>query len=224
MWPHHSPDRSVAMRSWVFFQGLFYKVMVCSLAISAIAKLVINLAIEPIALGSRMSEWEGRILPYPPGRFAVTHAEHWHDGWPDVSDGVIGKISSILGALIERVVSYDNVETIVFAVIFAIIIWKISLATWGKPSTAAAYVYIGMGLIFAGGISNQGEIALFGHATDFIFIRYSPSGGRIAIANLADVMLLVGFLLLLIGSWYQRYRNRISADESSSPALLPNGK
>ena len=48
----------------------------------------------------------------------------------------------------------------------------------------------------AGGISNQAEIAMFGHVTDFLAFRASSSGDGVAF-YLADVMLLIGLVLII---------------------------
>lgn len=64
--------------------------------------------------------------------------------------------------------------------------------------------YIGIGLVLAGGISNQAEVALLGHATDYLFLRTSESTRSFVVANFADVMVLVGIFLLVI--WAPLYR------------------
>ena len=81
---------------------------------SVAAKSLINLVIEPIVPGTPLSALRDQFYPYPPGRFAITHYEHRHDGWPDYSDGVYGEISSCLGGFIARFVAFDSVEIIVF--------------------------------------------------------------------------------------------------------------
>jgi len=58
-------------------------------------------------------------------------------------------------------------------------------------------IHMGVGLFLAGAISNQGEELLFGHATDFLFVRLIGFGGLTVVLNLADLMLFFGVLLLL---------------------------
>ena len=159
--------------SWVFFSGLFWKTLMLGLGISIVAKFVVNVVIDPISQGPRLSSLKGQIFPFPPGRFAITHAEHWHQGWPDYTDGFIGKISATLGSFIERFVEYDNVELIVYVSIFALIVIYASGKSFNWSKEELKLVYVGMGLIISGGISNQAEIALFNHVTDFIFLRTS---------------------------------------------------
>ena len=59
--------------------------------------------------------------------------------------------------------------------------------------------HIGLGLMVAALLSNQGEVALFGHSTDFIFFRFSESSRHIAVFNLADAMGLAGIILSVGG-------------------------
>jgi lipoprotein signal peptidase len=62
-----------------------------------------------------------------------------------------------------------------------------------------------MGLIFAGGISNEGEIALLNHATDFLYVKFSIFAyHRFFIANLADAMIAIGFILVVVTPTYQK--------------------
>jgi len=95
------------MRSWVFFHSLFYQTLFYSLAASFVAKLTINIAIKPVSSESGLALPRWQTYPSPPGNFAITHLEHWHDGWPDYSDGLIGALSLKIGGLIEKFVSYE---------------------------------------------------------------------------------------------------------------------
>ena len=79
-----------------------------------------------------------------------------------------------------------------------LIVGPVSLSTIGKARSGLVPTYVGLGLIFAAAISNEGENALFGHATDFLFIQ------SVGIANLADGMVLIGFILVLLTSTYQK--------------------
>ena len=200
------------MRSFVFFNGLFYKVLIGSLAVSVAAKSIINLAIEPVIPGTPLSALRNQFYPYPPGRFAITHYEHGYDGWPDYSDSVYGEITSRLGGFIERFVAFDNVEIIVFFSLAVLIVGPVSFSTIGKSRSGLVPTYVGLGLIFAAAISNEGEIALFGHATDYLLIR------PIGIANLADGMVLVGFILVLLTSAYQKVLSNLNP---THPADIP---
>jgi hypothetical protein len=97
----------------LFFSGLFWKTLTWGLGISLVTKFLVNVLIEPIPPNPRFSSLEGQIFPFPPGRFAITHVEHWHDGWPDYTEGLFGKIALTLGSFIEKFVEYDNVELLV---------------------------------------------------------------------------------------------------------------
>lgn len=67
-------------------------------------------------------------------------------------------------------------------------------------------IHMGVGLFLAGVISNQGEELLFGHATDFLFVRLIGFGG-LTVINFADLMLFFGVLLLL-GALLHRLLNK----------------
>ncbi len=177
------------MRSFVLFNGLFYKVLFMALGLSVISKALVNFAIEPVD-------------------HSLTHAEHWHEGWPDPSDGILGKISSNLGGFIELFVSYDNVEVLIFIALFILIFGPFALSTIGKSRTSMTPLYLGLGLILAAGISNQEEIALFGHSTDFLLIRISSA---VVIANLADFMVLIGIILIVFPETCQKMIGSLDA-------------
>ena len=52
---------------------------------------------------------------------------------------------------------------------------------------------------------DQGEIALLNHATDFLYFRIDIlSYHRFFVANLADAMILIGFLLVVVTPTYQK--------------------
>jgi len=193
------------MRSFVFFSGLFYKTLFVSLLISAAAKTVVNFRIDPI----------GPNVSLPSGRFAITHAENRHDGWPDYCDGLFGTISCNTSDLIGNVVAADNLEMIFFIALVALVVVPVSLSTIGQNRSGLIPKYAGMGLIFAGGISNEGEIALLDHATDFLYFRVDIfSYHRFFIANLADTMILVGFLLVIVAPAYQKF---VASLETAEP-------
>ena len=113
------------MRSWVFFRSLFYQTLFYSLA----ASLTINIAIKPVSFESDLALPRWQTYPSPPGNFAITHLEHWHDGWPDYSDGSIGALTLKIGGLIEKFVSYDEVEVLIFVGFLVAIVVAISLNT-----------------------------------------------------------------------------------------------
>ena len=107
-------------------------------------------------------------LSIPARNFAIAHLEHWHDGWPDYSDGLIGTLSLKIGGLLEKFVSYDEVEVLIFVGFLVAIVVAISLNTIGNKS-GVRLIYVGIGLAVAGGFSNQVEVLVFGHVTDFLF-------------------------------------------------------
>ena len=190
------------MRSFVFFNGLFYKVLFFSLLLSVAAKTVINYLIDPITPATRL----------PSGRFAITHAENRHYGWPDYCDGPFGTISCNISDFIGNVVAVDNLEKFVFFALAALVVVPVSVSTFGQNPSGFLPKYVGMGMIFAGGISNEGEIALLNHATDFLYFRVDIlSYHRFFIANLADAMILTGFLLVIATPTYQKVVAEINA-------------
>jgi len=126
--------------------------------------------------------------------------------WPDYCEGLFGTISCNISDFIQPVVGIDNLETIVFIALVALVVIPVSLSTIGQDRSGLIPKYVGMGLIFAGGISNEGEIALLNHATDFLYFRVDIfSYHRFFIANLADAMILVGFLLVIVTPAYQQF-------------------
>ena len=195
------------MRSFVFFNGLFYKVLFFSLLLSVAAKTIINFSIDPINTTTSL----------PSGRFAITHAEHRYEGWPDYCDGLFGTISCNISDLVGNVVTADNLAMIVFFALVAVVIVPVSFSTFGQNPSGLIPKYVGMGLIFAGGISNQGEIALFNHASDFLYVRFSIfSYHRFFITNLADAMILIGFLLVIATPTYQKI---MAENEAMKPPI-----
>ena len=200
------------MRSFVFFNGLFYKVLFYGLLLSVVTKTIINIAIEPL----------GQRGPFPAGKFEITHFEHLGT-FPDYSDGMIGKLSSGAGGLIEKFVSYDDVEMLVYLGIFAFLFLSASLSTIGRNRSGLLPKYAGLGLIVAAAISNSGELALFGHATDFLFIRVSAlSDNGFVIANFADVMLVIGIILIFVTPTYEKVLAAWeSAKSESETAMKP---
>ena len=198
------------MRSFVFFNGLFYKALFYGLLLSVVAKTIVNIAIEPL----------GQKGPFPDGKFEITHFEHLGT-FPDYSDGIVGKVSSGVGGVIERFVTYDSVEMIVFISIYAYMLLSVSLTTFGENRSGLVPKYIGLGLIIAAAISNLGELAIFGHATDFLFIRVTVFSDRgFVIANFADVMLLIGIILIFITPTYQKIVAAVEIGKSESETTM----
>ena len=131
-------------------------------------------------------------------RLSVPHYEHEADGWLEYSDSVYGEMASRFGGFMEQFLAFDNVEIIVCLGLAVLIVASVSISTIGKARSGLIPIYVGLGLIFAAAIRNEGEIAWFGHATDILFIR------PIGVANLADGMVLVGFILVLLTSTYKK--------------------
>lgn len=136
-------------------------------------------------------------LSIPARNFAIAHLEHWHDGWPDYSDGLIGTLSLKIGGLLEKFVSYDEVEVLIFVGFLVAIVVAISLNTIGNKS-GVRLIYVGIGLTVAGGFSNQVEALVFGHVTDFLFFWVPVIGPSSAIANLADIMIVGGLIIIFV--------------------------
>jgi len=174
-----------------------------------VVKAVVNYRIDPIDPTTSL----------PSGKFSITHAEHRHDGWPDYCDGLFGTISCNISDFIGNVVAVDNLEKFIFFALVAVVVVPVSLSTFGQNRSGLMPKYVGMGLIFAGGISNEGEIALLNHATDFLYFRVDVlSYHRFFIANLADAMIAIGFLLVLVTPAYQKIVTEIKASESLAHA------
>ena len=183
------------MRSFLFFNSLFYKVLFFGLFVSVVAKTIVNFRIDPI----------NPNVTLPSGRFAITHAEHRYEGWPDYCGGLFGTITCKTSDFIEPIITIDNLDQIVFFVLIALVVVPVSFSTFGQNPSGLIPKYIGMGLIFAGGISNEGEIALLNHATDFLYVKFSIfSYHRFFIANLADAMISIGFILVIVTPTYQK--------------------
>ena len=136
-------------------------------------------------------------LSAPPGNFAITYFEHWHDGWPDYSDGLIRPLSLKIGGLIEKFVPYDEVDVLIFVGFLVAIVAAISLNTIGNKS-GVRLIYGGMGLLVAGGFSNQVEALVFRHVTDFLSLWVPVIGPPYAVANLADIMIVGGLIIIFV--------------------------
>ena len=132
--------------------------LIGSLVVSVAAKSLINRVIEPVVPGTPLSALRDQFYSYPPGRFAITHYEHRHDGWPDYSDGVYGEISSCLGGFIARFVAFDSVEIIVFFELAILIVEYVSILTFGKSRSGMVLTYVGPGTILDAGISHEGRL------------------------------------------------------------------
>ena len=129
-----------------------------------------------------------------------------------------GRIADIL--ISHRL--YGQLETIVFFALVALVVVPVSVSTIGQNRSGLMPKYVGMGLIFAGGTSNEGEIALLGHATDFLYIRFVIfSYHQFFIANLADIMIFIGFILVIVTPTYQKF---VAEMETSEPSGHPMGE
>ena len=64
-------------------------------------------------------------------------------------------------------------------------------------------VFVGLGLVWAGGMSNTiDRITRHGLVSDFIFIRIGPF--HTGIFNVADVVIMIGSAMLACGLWWRR--------------------
>lgn len=176
-----------SLTSWLS-SGLFWAVLLGALSLSVGSKSLINLAIEPIYLDAWGRSFEGQIFPYPPGRLAITHSEHW------ANSGLAN----------------------LFAIGWAIVVVFLFLAMTRRVLHQRT-AYAGVGLFLAGVISNKGEVALFGHATDFLLIW--PAGSRQlgAIVNFADLMVVAGLALFLLWSPIYRLIERVRRQRANGP-------
>ena len=141
------------------------------MALSVGSKSFINLAIEPVSFDASMRTLEGQIYPSPSSRLAITHSQHW------ARSGPAG----------------------LFSIGWAIIVVFLFLAMTRRV-LHHRIAYVGVGLFLAGVISNRGEVAFFGHATDFLLVWPTESREFGAIVNFADFMVVAGLALFLLCS------------------------
>ncbi len=179
-----------SLESWLSSR-LFWAVLLGALALSVASKSFINLAIEPIYLDVWVDNLKGQIFPYPPGILAITHSQHFERSGPAG----------------------------LFAIGWAIIMVFLFLAMTRRV-LHLRIAYVGVGLFLAGVISNRGEVALFGHATDFLLIWPVESRQIGAIVNFADLMVVAGLALFLICSpiyelFEKSRRQRVEGPEPS---------
>ena len=59
-------------------------------------------------------------------------------------------------------------------------------------------IYVGMGLAVAGAFSNQVASLVFGHVTDFLFFWVPVIRPSYAVANLADIMIVGGLIIIFV--------------------------
>ncbi len=179
------------MITWLS-SGLFWAVLLGALALSVSAKSIINLAIEPISFDVSVRTLEGQIYPFPPGRLAITHSEHWARSGP----------------------------ANLFGIGWAIIVVFLFLAMTRRV-LHHSIAYVGVGLFLAGVISNRGEVGLFGHATDFLLIWPTESKALGVIVNFADFMVVAGLALFLLGSPIYKLLERIRFQRVEGPETIP---
>lgn len=180
-----------SMITWLS-SGLFWAVLLGALALSVSAKSIINLAIEPISFDVSVRTLEGQIYPFPPGRLAITHSEHWARSGP----------------------------ANLFGIGWAIIVVFLFLAMTRRV-LHHSIAYVGVGLFLAGVISNRGEVGLFGHATDFLLIWPTESKALGVIVNFADFMVVAGLALFLLGSPIYKLLERIRFQRVEGPETIP---
>jgi lipoprotein signal peptidase len=181
------------MRNWVFIRPLFWKILFFGLLADWGSKGLIDLFIEPIKNSRRpISEFEGMVYPFPPGRLSIAHAEHWHANWYDLS-GFMLQIHKFADWIIPFEISMQMSG---FAVLFGLPL-LVSLYSIGKRRPQMALT-LALAFWFIAALGNKGEIWLTGHATDWIWIRI---GGLSRITNLADLAAYAGILLLLFALW-----------------------
>ena len=179
------------MITWLS-SGLFWAVLLGALALSVSSKSIINLAIEPISFDVSVRTLEGQIYPFPPGRLAITHSEHWARSGP----------------------------ANLFGIGWAIIVVFLFLAMTRRV-LHHSIAYVGVGLFLAGVISNRGEVGLFGHATDFLLIWPTESKALGVIVNFADFMVVAGLALFLLGSPIYKLLERIRCQRVEGPETIP---
>ena len=182
-------------KSGFLFNPVFWNTFFSALAFSVIAKFLVGKLIPaPSAPGFKAWRATGIWYPDPFGWFALTHIEHWHDSWPDYTEGLIGWAALNIGGLIEKFVDYQNAEPFVYFGFLFMLLLMMFGPTFKSTRDRCLFYYIAAGLLLATFVSNQGEVALFGHATDFLVFRLP--GARVVIANFADVMAVVSLPLL----------------------------
>ncbi len=179
------------MRNLVFIKPIFWRVLFWGLVIDWGSKLLANLFIDPMKFPRPpISELEGKVYPHPPGSVSVANAEHWHDHWYDV-DGLFLKIYN----LVEDVTPFDfpMVAFFLIMVIGVPLLFSISSI---RQRHFNVWLAVGLALWFVAFIGNKGEILLFGHVTDWIWLRI---WGMSMFTNLADGMAVAALVILSIG-------------------------
>ncbi len=180
-----------SLKTWLS-SGLFWAVLLGALVLSVGSKSFINLAIEPISFDVSIRSLEGQIFPFPPGRLALTHSQHWARSGP------------------------ANLFSIGWAIVLVFLFLAMT-----RRVLHHRIAYVGVGLFLAGVISNRGEVALFGHATDFLLIWPTESRELGAIVNFADFMVVAGLALFLFCSPLYRLLERILCQRVEGPQLSP---
>ncbi|MDP3063080.1 MAG: signal peptidase II [Chloroflexota bacterium] len=181
------------MTNWAFLSPLFRAVLMWGLVADWGSKILVNVVLEPLQLPIRsLSDLVGKVYPYPPTNVSIAHVEHWHKGWPDLEEDFIGRLITSATSLFERFTAVDAPEQWIYIAVIVSIPLLISLSSLGKrrpqPLLSAA-----LGLWFVALIGNKGEVLLFGHATDWIWIRF----WRFSVfTNLADLAAFLALVML----------------------------
>lgn len=177
------------MKGWVFRSPVFWKVLFWGLIADWGSKALINYFIEPSRDSPRsISELAGKIYPYPPGHIAITHFEHWSDHWYDLSGLMLGIYN-----LIERIRRFHISMAYMASARMVGILLLISLESIGQQRPQVSLCVL-LGFWIAASIGNTGEVWSYGHATDWIWIRF---GRPYLVANIADLLILAAGALLV---------------------------
>ena len=175
------------MTNCVILTPVFRTVLLLGLIADLGSKWLVNLLAETHQAGDQL---QGKVWPYPPGHVSITHAENVQEHWYDVTGGILGYAYE----LVDRITPIDILpEWFILGVVVGIPLMFSLPSIWQKRPQIV--LSVGLALWFAALIGNKGEIWLFGHVTDWIWVNYGSFG---KITNLADVMILVVFVLVLV--------------------------
>jgi signal peptidase II len=101
-----------------------------------------------------------------------------------------------VGFNLERVLPEKSRRPIVLGV--RLLIMPLVVLLWLRNRERPWYEQAGYAVLLGGAIGNVGEMALFGHVVDFIYVTHWP------VFNVADIALTTGVILLMLGQIMHR--------------------
>ena len=103
-----------------------------------------------------------------------------------------------VGFSLERLlpVPESSVRPVILATRLALI--PLIVLMWLRNREHPWYEQVGYAVVLGGALGNVGEMLLYGHVVDFIYVSHWP------VFNVADIALSVGVILLVMGRILQR--------------------